>query len=297
MLDIAIYRYYARSKRSLLCQIAKDFNANWITAIEMLNDRVYLGAENWNNLLCLRRNVSSQSEEIRCRLDNIGEFHLGEMVNKFVRGSLVMPLSVSLSSASEKQHPVSPRQLKQVPATPTKRDDTLPRGSPSTPGTGKATSASSNRSARRPVVVTGSQTLFGTVEGTLGVILGMDGRTAAFFGTLERALASVIRPVGDFSHARFRAIEAQNRIHGAHGFIDGDLVESFLDLDRSTMQAVADEMNRDGGWEIDDSVMLQRAGHAEKKDDDQLTGDVEIERPELTVDDVLAMVEEIIMLH
>ena len=250
----------------------------------MLSDRVFLGAENWNNLFCLRRNVNSQSEEIRCRLDNIGEFHFGEMVNKFMRGSLVMPLSSSASSSS-KQSSSSARQRspqKKQATTPNKRDDS-------------AAAAMGTRSVRRPVVTTGSQTLFGTVDGTLGVILGVDGRTAAFFGTLERALAEVIRPIGDFSHAKFRAVEAENRLHPAHGFIDGDLVESFLDLDRNTMQAVADEMNRDGGWEVDDSVMLQKA---EKKDADmQLAEEEDVTRPILTVDDILAMVEEITMLH
>ena len=260
-------------------QIAKDFNANWVTAIEMLSDRVFLGAENWNNLFCLRRNVNSQSEEIRCRLDNIGEFHFGEMVNKFMRGSLVMPLSSASSPSKQSSASARQRSPQKKPATPSKRDDTA---------------ATSTRMVRRPVVTTGSQTLFGTVDGTLGVILGVDGRTAAFFGTLERALAQVIRPVGDFSHAKFRAVQAENRLHPAHGFIDGDLVESFLDLDRHTMQAVADEMNRDGGWEVDDSVMLKKA---EKKDSEMQLAEEEVEKPILTVDDILAMVEEITMLH
>jgi DNA damage-binding protein 1 len=267
-------------------QIAKDFNANWVTAIEMLNNRVFLGAENWNNLFCLRRNVNSQSEEIRCRLDNVGEFHLGEMVNKFMRGSLVMPLSSFASAGKHQAVAAKPRSRR---TSPQKKQATASRSDEST------AIATRNRSARRAVVSTGSQTLFGTVDGTLGVILGMDGRTAAFFGTLERALAHVIRPVGDFSHVKFRACEAENRMHPAHGFIDGDLVESFLDLDRSTMQAVADEMNRDGGWEVDDSTMLNKT---DKTDDGALETEEEmIERPKLTVDDILAMVEEVTMLH
>lgn len=253
----------------------------------MLNSRVYLGAENWNNLFCLRRNVNSQSEEVRARLDNIGEFHLGEMVNKFMSGSLVMRLAPSSSSssgaasASSSRRRVGASPQKKKAATPTKNDGTI-----------------APRSVRRPVVVTGSQTLFGTVDGTLGVILGLDGRTAAFLSTLERALAAVIRPVGDLSHAFFRAVEIEGRVqHPAHGFIDGDLVEGFLDLDRNTMQAVVDEMNRDGGWEVDDTI-LRKTNGSEKKDGDQPSiDDEDVERPDLTVDDTLAMVEEMIMLH
>ena len=74
----------------------------------------------------------------------------------------------------------------------------------------------------------GSQTLFGTVDGTLGSILGLDGPTAAFFSTLERCMERVIQPVGNFSHQQFRAFSAEQRIHPSHGFVDGDLCESFL---------------------------------------------------------------------
>jgi DNA damage-binding protein 1 len=263
----------------LLFKIARDFNSNWTTSIEMLNDSVFLGGDNWNNLFCLRRNTQAQSEEVRCRLDNIGEYHLGEMVNKFMRGSLVMPVTTNIKISSEKRRFASPQKKKKTSASP----------SNSTSKSGQA------RSIRRPVVVTGSQTLFGTIDGTLGVVLGLDGRTASFFGTLERALASVIRPVGDLSHHLYRACEAEGRVHPAHGFVDGDLVESFLDLDRSTMDAVVAAMNRDGGWELDDMVLLHGG---EKKDaSDESMEQIESGHMELTVDDVLAMVEEMAMLH
>ncbi len=155
--------------------------------------------------------------------------------------------------------------------------------------------------------MTGSQTLFGTVDGTLGVILGLDGRTAAFFSTLERSMAATVHPVGDFSHQLYRARQDERNIHPAHGFVDGDLVESFLDLDRSVMELVAAEMNRDGGWEVDDAI----ARRSEENKDGAGTGtggagggveaadsvDDAEDRPELSVDDILAMVEEMTMLH
>jgi len=50
-------------------EVARDFNTNWTVAVEMLNDNVYVGAENWNNLFYLRRNTAAASEEVRCRLD------------------------------------------------------------------------------------------------------------------------------------------------------------------------------------------------------------------------------------
>jgi len=281
MRSISVVQYYPQHEA--LEELARDFNTNWTTAIEMLTDDVYLGAENWNNLFVLRRNTKSQSEEIRCRLDTIGEFHLGEMCNKFMKGSLVMPHSSSGAANTRK----SPRRTNLTSPTKKKSAD---GASPAKAGQGAATRI------RRPPVVIGSQTLFGTVEGTLGCILGLDVRTAAFFSCIERAMTRVIRPVGDFSHQQFRAFDAERRMHPAHGFVDGDLVESFLDLDRATMEAVVLEMNRDGSWEVDRGTMSAAVGR--DGSDKEANPDADsIDHPELVVEDVVAMVEEMAMLH
>jgi DNA damage-binding protein 1 len=284
MRSISVVQYYPQ--HDTLEEIARDFNTNWTTAVEMLNDDIYLGAENWNNLFVLRRNTKSQSEEIRCRLDTIGEFHLGEMVNKFMKGSLVMPHSSNSAANTRKSN----RRGSVKSPTKHKNND---GSSPSKAGQGAAVRV------RRPPVVIGSQTLFGTVEGTLGCILGLDVRTAAFFSCIERAMAKVIQPVGDFRHQKFRAFDAERRVHPHHGFVDGDLVESFLDLDRTTMEIVVREMNRDGAWEVDRGTMSTASGRdggsGEKGDANPEVDPVD--HPELIVEDVVAMVEEMAMLH
>ena len=266
MRSISLIQYYPEHKA--LEEIARDFNANWTTAIEMLTDDIYLGAENWNNLFVLRRNAKAQSEEVRCRLDTIGEFHLGEMCNKFMSGSLIMPHSASSSAGRRK---VALRMT-----SPTK-------------AAGKGSTVSR---AFRPTVTIGTQTLFATVDGTLGSILGLDARTAAFFKTLERAMSKTITPVGDFGHAEFRAFDADRRVHPSHGFVDGDLVESFLDLDRHSMEAVVKEMNRDGKWDIDVYNMRNQLGEEGDGADEAMEN-----HTMLAVEDVLAMVEEMTMFH
>jgi DNA damage-binding protein 1 len=278
MRSISLVQYYP--EHETLEEIARDFNANWTTAVEMLSNEIFIGAENWNNLYVLRRNTKAQSDEIRCRLDTVGEFHLGEMCNKFMSGSLVMPHSSSSSSNTPNERASRRRSL----ASPTKKSSD-----------GGKTSQNPNSTGRnlRPMVVVGSQTLFGTVDGTLGSILGLDGPTAAFFTTLEKSMEKVVKPVGNFSHKQFRAFNADQRVHPSHGFVDGDLVESFLDLDRSTMQEVVQQMNRDGGWELDDPA-FSAAGSNDRESAMAVEDDG---RPELSVEDVVAVVEEMTMLH
>ena len=269
MRSISLVQYYPQY--DTLEEVARDFNVNWTSAVAMLTDDVYLGGENWNNLFVLRRNTKAQSEEVRCRLDTVGEFHLGEMCNKFMSGSLVMPNS-STDVTKANMNANRRRTLTSPKRKSTKDTGTRPK---------------------RPVVAIGSQTLFGTVDGTLGVILGLDGATAAFFSCLEKSMEKVIMPIGNFSHEQFRAFSVEDRCHPRHGFVDGDLVESFLDLDLSTMEKVVHQMNKDGSWTTSSSK-----SHFSSSNADDTNIDIEDnQNPQLSVDDVLAVIEEMTMLH
>jgi DNA damage-binding protein 1 len=273
MRSISLVQYFP--EHNTLEEVARDFNANWTTAMSMLTDDVYIGAENWNNFYVLRRNVKAQNEEVRCRLDTVGEFHFGEMCNKFMSGSLVMP-----SSSTSEVLKSSPNQsINRTITSPTKKK------AKSTTKSGKPAAATRSK---KPTVCIGSQTLFGTVDGTLGVVLGLDGATAAFFSCLEKAMEQVIMPIGNFSHRQYRTFKVEKRCHPSHGFVDGDLIESFLDLDKTTMELVVQSMNKDGTWDISNAYV---SGEDEKR------SDAESSKLELCVDDVLAVVEEMSMLH
>lgn len=44
-------------------EIARDYNANWMTAVEMINDDVYIGGEGDCNIFTLRRNAGKGKGE------------------------------------------------------------------------------------------------------------------------------------------------------------------------------------------------------------------------------------------
>lgn len=315
MRSISAVRYYPRHQT--LEEVARDYNANWTTAVEMLTDDIYLGGENWNNLFVLRRNPNAPSEEVRCRLDTVGEFHLGEMCNKFMSGSLVMPSTGGGSGGGGRSSDRGGGGVTSSSSASSPPDGRAKSAGGSTVGKVSASHhhLSSSRT-RRPAVTIGSQTLFATVDGTIGSILGLDVRTFAFLSTLEAALSRSVRSVGDLSHAEFRTFEAERRVHPSHGFVDGDMVESFLDLDRTLMEVVVREMNRDGGWDVDDhgveggvggggvsnggggvSSSGGRGGGGDDDNDDDMASATGDGVRMLTVEDVVAMVEEMSMLH
>ena len=240
MRSMSVYNFSSSSNEGALGieEIARDFNANWTTSCDILSPTVYLGAENWNNIYSLRRNADATSEEARCRLETQGMYYLGEMVNKFAQGSLVL---------------VPPSSENVI------GDESIISG-------------------------TGSSTLYATVDGSIGVIIGFDKFNYVFFKCLEKAMAKITPSIGGVSHEEFRSFEAEKRLHPSVNFIDGDLVESFLDLGKDKMSIVVDHMNSDGTWELPDNNTLVLG----ENDDKMAT---------LSVDDVLNRVEEISRLH
>ena len=55
----------------------------------MLDDDTFIVAENSNNLVTLRKG-DGPTEEERSRLETVGEYHLGEFVNRFRHGTHVI---------------------------------------------------------------------------------------------------------------------------------------------------------------------------------------------------------------
>ncbi|KAL3687828.1 hypothetical protein R1sor_014137 [Riccia sorocarpa] len=167
---------------------ARDYNANWMTAVEILDDDTYLGAENSFNLFTVRKNSDAATDEERGRLEVVGEYHLGEFVNRFRHGSLVMRLPDSEAS--------------QIPTV-----------------------------------------IFGTVNGVIGVIASLPQDQYMFLHKLQQNLVKVIKGVGGLSHEQWRSFNNERKTVDAKNFLDGDLIESFLDLSRNRMEEIATNLD------------------------------------------------------
>lgn len=158
-----------------------------MSAVEILDDDIYLGAENNYNLFTVRKNSDGATDEERSRLEVAGEYHLGEFVNRFRHGSLVMRLPDS--------------EVGQIPTV-----------------------------------------IFGTVNGVIGVIASLPHDQYLFMDKLQSNLRKVIKGVGGLSHEQWRSFYNEKKTADAKNFLDGDLIESFLDLSRVKMDEVSKSM-------------------------------------------------------
>jgi len=173
-------------------ELAKDYDSNWMTEVELLSDDVFFGAEHSFNIFTLRRNTNGATEEDRGRLEVCGRFHLGEMINKVRPGSLVMT-----AADDSNPHQVTPSHL------------------------------------------------FATTNGAIGVLASLTREQFLFFEKLEAAISDVVNPIGGLRHKDWRAFSTERKSIEKSNFIDGDLVELFLDLSPEDAQRVADRCKFD----------------------------------------------------
>lgn len=77
--------------------------------------------------------------------------------------------------------------------------------------------------------------LYGTVSGAIGLVTQIPPDFYEFLRSLEARLTQTIKSVGKIEHSFYRSYSTDMKQEPCEGFIDGDLVESFLDLNREKM--------------------------------------------------------------
>merc|ERR1712241_688699 len=170
-------------------EIGRDYCPNWMTAIEIVDDDTFLGAENANNIFVASRDSSSSNDEELTMINENAQIHVGDMINVFCHGSLVM--------------------------------ENL--GDSSTPHSGSI--------------------LYGTVHGAIGMVTQLPPDYFEFLNKVQQRLTKVIRSVGKIEHSQWRQMTNDRKTAPMTGFIDGDLIETFLDLKSDKMSEVGSGLN------------------------------------------------------
>lgn len=79
----------------------------------------------------------------------------------------------------------------------------------------------------------------GTVSGAIGLVTQISQDLYEFLHALQNKLKKVIKSVGKVDHSFWRSFNSEMKPEPCEGFIDGDLIESFLDLSRDKMRECA----------------------------------------------------------
>ncbi|KAH8374751.1 hypothetical protein KR200_005352 [Drosophila serrata] len=171
-----------KQMEGIFVEIARDCEPKWMRAVEILDDDTFLGSETNGNLFVCQKDSAATTDEERQLLPELARFHLGDTVNVFRHGSLVM------QNVGERTTPIS------------------------------------------------GCVLYGTCNGAIGIVTQIPQDFYDFLHGLEERLKKIIKSVGKIEHTYYRNFQINTKVEPSEGFIDGDLIESFLDLNRENMR-------------------------------------------------------------
>lgn len=186
-----------------LVERARHFQSVWSTAVCYVQDGSWLEADAQGNLMVLRLNVEGVTAEDKKRMEVTSEMNLGEMVNR------IWPFSVETTPGAM----IIPRAFLGTVSRALLRD-----------GCGCFADL-----IRRGTQVEGGIYLFGTIAPHAQDLLLR----------FQAKLADFIKTAGDVEFRTYRAFRnAEREGDGPFRFLDGDLLERFLDVDEAGQEAI-----------------------------------------------------------
>ena len=161
------------------------------------------------------------------------------------------------------------------------------------------TSASSATKNNLLPSTTSVSVLYCTVGGSLGTIQSLTEKEYHFYWALQRAIVKAVlnnssskrsqsAALGGLSHSNFRNFENDTKFSEYRKFIDGDLIESFLDLTKRQMNEVV-KILADDGWL---SNYFEEGDSDEKNDFSDTSA-----KSKITVGGVIRQVEVMVRRH
>lgn len=85
------------------------------------------------------------------------------------------------------------------------------------------------------------QVLYGTAQGCIGLVIQLSPILFAFLKEVQERISQIIMPVGSFNHESWRAYKDDaQKVRVSRNFIDGELVETFIDLSAEEKACVCD---------------------------------------------------------
>ena len=198
-------------------KVARDWDPAWITALSPLHTPpsttattdttppLFLAADHHYNLFTLARNTTAATEEERTRVDVIGRYHVGDMINVLRTGCLT----------------------------------TQPDIAARTGGSGGGGGLEIGRWGHMQATA-----LFGTIGGGVGVLAPLGKEEYAWLSELEAAVEGVMGSVGGLEHRGWRGWKGERGRRDATsvGFVDGDLVEMTLELRTEQQQQLSSKL-------------------------------------------------------
>lgn len=184
--SITVFKY--DELKETLTECCRDYNPIWCYSMAQVTNNIYLVSDIDGNIFSLRRETYPKSDEEKYKLERINQFNFGERINKLI--NIKKKIGVkdweAIHSLTERHETKIFNKLK---------------GEMSLNEKSNQSNQKNNGSNEL------SMTYFGTLDGTLGIIISIPKETYEYLIALQKEIIKVISSTGNLDYEKYRAFK------------------------------------------------------------------------------------------
>ena len=203
-----------------LSEICRDYNLTWIYSLSQYKNNSLYISDIDGNIVSLEKNMHPKSDQENFKFERRAYFNLSERINSMVMTSVKNQKLFLLSSDNTKYNILESENL----------EDNIPED----------------------VKVT----YYGTMEGSLGIVISLKKEVFDFLKMLESAIVKRMKNFGNFNYDKWRSFKDGFNIKKAVGFVEGNIVEDFLNYDETLKMNLINEIKFPWDKNLSDVVSI-----------------------------------------
>ena len=202
--SIVLYSYDANNDK--LSEICRDYNLTWVYSISQLKNNLLYISDIDGNIVSLEKNIHPKSDQENFKFERRAYFNLSERINSIMMTTIKNPKLFLLSSENNKYNIIEAENI----------DDNIPEDV--------------------------NVSYYGTMEGSVGVIISLKKEVYDFLKELECAIVKKMNNFGNFNYEKWRSFKDGFNVKKAVGFVEGNIVEDFLNYDDNLKNNLINEI-------------------------------------------------------
>ena len=202
--SVVLYSYDINNDK--LTEICRDYNLTWVYSISQYKNNLLYISDIDGNIISLEKNMHPKSDQENFKFERRAYFNLSERINSMVMTTVKNQKLFLLSPDNNNYSIIESENL----------EENIPEDV--------------------------NVTYYGTMEGSVGIIISIKKEVYDFLKALENEIIKRNKNFGNFDYEKWRSFKDGFNIKKSVGFVEGNIVEDFLNYDDSLKMSIINEM-------------------------------------------------------
>ena len=216
--SVVLYSYDINNDK--LTEICRDYNLTWVYSISQYKNNLLYISDIDGNIISLEKNMHPKSDQENFKFERRAYFNLSERINSMVMTTVKNQKLFLLSPDNNNYSIIESENL----------EENIPEDV--------------------------NVTYYGTMEGSVGIIISIKKEVFDFLKALENEIIKRNKNFGNFDYEKWRSFKDGFNIKKSVGFVEGNIVEDFLNYDDSLKMSIINEMKFPWNKNLNDIINI-----------------------------------------